>query len=77
MVQPNRVKKHLAKKPLTRKWYQMETDIAEDGLIGPFDYARINGETHCIATHHWMALLEKDTESDLDTRNLNRVIPLG
>jgi hypothetical protein len=77
MVQPDRVKKHLAKKPLTRGWYQMETNIAEDGLVGSFDFSRINCETHCIAPHHWMALLEKGTESDLDTRDLNRIIPLG
>jgi hypothetical protein len=55
----------------------METNIAEDGLVGPFNFTSIDGESHRIAPHHWMALLEKGTESDIDTRDLNRVIPLG
>jgi hypothetical protein len=77
VIQPERVEKHIAKKPLTRGWYQMETNIAEDGLVGPFDFTSIDGESHRVAPRHWMALLEKGTELDIDTRDLNRVIPLG
>jgi hypothetical protein len=77
MIQPDRVEKHLAKKPLTRGWYQMEANIAENGIVGPFDFTRIDGESHRIAPHHWMALLEKGTELNIDTRDINKVIPLG
>jgi hypothetical protein len=59
-VQPNKVDEVLRNKPLTRGWYQMEVNIAEDGLIGPFNFTKQQDgkttETHIIRADIWKAL---------------------
>jgi hypothetical protein len=56
----------------------MEANLAEEGLIGPFEFTPIDEETHRIAPQHWMVLLKKNrTELNIDTHDLNRIIPLG
>jgi hypothetical protein len=55
----------------------MDALLAEDGLVGPFNFTHTAGETRRIAPPQWMALLEKGATLDIDTTYLNRVIPLG
>jgi hypothetical protein len=77
MVQPDRVDKYLAKRPSTVGWYQMEANLAECGIIGPFDFAQVKGEHHRIAHQHWTKLVEQSHLLDFDARDVNKVIPLG
>jgi hypothetical protein len=59
-VRPNKVNGVLKSKPHMRGWYQMEINIAEDGLIGPFNFTTrqesSNTETHHIREEIWKAL---------------------
>jgi hypothetical protein len=78
-VRPNKVAEVLKNKPTTRGWYQMDINIAEDGMIGPFNFTtQQDGNTmemHRIRADIWRALetevREEETTvdiSDLRTR---------
>jgi hypothetical protein len=59
-VRPNKVEEVLKNKPTTRGWYQMDINIAEDRLIGPFNFTTQQDgttmETHRIREEIWKAL---------------------
>jgi hypothetical protein len=55
----------------------METNLAESGVIGPFDFAKIDGENHRIKPQYWQELMDKGAELDINVRDLNTIIPLG
>ena len=78
MVRPKKVEKYLDKYPETRRWYQLETNIAEDGIIGPFNFTSINGEPYRIPNHIWKEFENEITEEklDIDITDLRKVNPL-
>ena len=79
MVRPNKVEQYLEKYPETRGWYQLGVNIAEDGVIGPFNFTVINGEPNRIANHIWKAFDKEITQNkldDIDTTDLHTINPL-
>jgi outer membrane biosynthesis protein TonB len=77
MIQPDRVDRYLAKRPSTVGWYQLEANLAEDGLVGPFNFSQIKGEHNRIDPQHWTALLDKSNLLNVDARDVTKIIPLG
>jgi hypothetical protein len=75
-VRPSKVDEILQNKPETRGWYQMETNIAENGLIGPFNFTTHQDgkltETHRIREAIWKALEAeaKENEPTVDISDL-------
>jgi hypothetical protein len=59
-VRPNKVDEVLTNKPLTCGWSQIEVNIVEVGIIGPFNFTtqqdRKTTETHRISADIWNAL---------------------
>ncbi len=49
VIKPQKVEETLAKKAHTRAWYQEPVNLAEDGIVGPFNFTPIDGETHQIS----------------------------
>jgi hypothetical protein len=47
-IRPGTVQSQLNKYPSTLGWYNMEINIIEDGLVGPFDFTTINKQTHYV-----------------------------
>jgi hypothetical protein len=76
MVRPDKVNELLAKKPYSRGWYQREENLATNGLIGPFDFAQIDQESHRIDAKHWKALLTLSAEHNIEARDINKIVPL-
>jgi hypothetical protein len=75
-VRPNKVNEVLKNKPHTRGWYQMEINIAEDGLIGPFNFTTQQDgkttETHRVREDIWKVLENEVHEEEL-TVNLSDI----
>ena len=76
MIRPNKVDKILAKKPFTRWWYQHEVNIAEDGIVGPFNFDTMSGEANRITQKYWTELLEAAKEQDIHATNIKKVTPI-
>jgi hypothetical protein len=78
VIRPQKVEETLAKRVYTRGWYQSEINLAEDGLVGPFNFANKEGETHRIDDEVWKTLETcegvKDGRVDID--DLSQIIPL-
>ncbi len=56
VIKPQKVEETLAKKVCTRAWYQEPVNLAEDGIVGPFNFTPIDGETHRISEDAWKAV---------------------
>jgi hypothetical protein len=76
MIRPNKVEEILAKKPYTRGWYQHGVNIAEDGIVGPFNFDTINGEANRIEQKYWTELLEASKEHDIYALDIKKVTPI-
>ena len=76
---PDKVDNLLRRNPHTRAWYELKINLAEDGLVGPFNF----GKERTIPEEAWKALREEATtiaEEDnkqLDVTDLDRIIPLN
>ena len=75
MIRPNKVDEILAKKPYTRGWYQDEANIAENGIIGPFNLDT-SGEANRIAPKYWTELLKIAKEQDIHALDIKKVTPI-
>jgi hypothetical protein len=78
VIRPNKVEETLVKKPYTRGWYQGKVNLAEDGLIGPFNLSTTKEETYRIDEEVWKILetCKEVKERRLDISDLNTVTPL-
>jgi hypothetical protein len=76
MIRPNKVDDILAKKPYTRGWYQHGVNIAEDGVVGPFNFDTVSGEANRIAQKYWTELLEASKEHDIYALDIKKVTPI-
>ena len=76
MVKPEKVQDILAKRPYTRGWYQLEMNLAEDGIVGPFDFETIDGERYRIGENRWTTLLNLSEIENVDTDDVNTRVPL-
>jgi hypothetical protein len=80
VLRPNKVEETLAKKPYTRGWYQDTVNLAEKGIIGPFNFSQNSkNESDCIHPDIWRELEESEEvkSGSVDIDDLNRVTPLG
>jgi hypothetical protein len=76
MVRPEKVGEVLAKRPHTRNWYQEGVNLAEDALVGPFDFATINGDRHRVALEHWNKLVTRAKDFEADASDVTAITPL-
>jgi hypothetical protein len=79
VLRPNKVEETLARKPYTRGWYQGTVNIAEQGIIGPFNFSIDQTEgQHRVSQDIWKALeRSKEVKSgSVNISDLNRVTPL-
>jgi hypothetical protein len=76
MVRPEKVDEVLAKRPNTRNWYQEGMNLAEDSLVGPFDFTKINGDRHRVAFEHWNKLTTLSKDYEVDARDVTAITPL-
>ena len=56
IIRPDKVEETLVKKTYTRGWYQDTVNLAEAGLIGPFNFSIIDKETYRISEDIWKKL---------------------
>jgi hypothetical protein len=75
MVRPSKVDEILAKKAYTRGWYELETNIAEDGIVGPFNFDT-SGEANRIAPKYWDELLSEAKEQGIHATDIKKVTPI-
>ena len=73
IVRPDKVDKTIEKNPRTRAWYELQINLAEDGIIGPFDFE----PNHRIGDIIWSNLTTEAELHDIDTSDLDKIIPLG
>jgi hypothetical protein len=78
VLRPNKVEEILATKPHTQRWYQGTVNLAEQGIVGPFNFAINLTEQQRISEDMGKAFEEcKEVKSgSVDITNLNRVTPL-
>jgi hypothetical protein len=76
MIRPNKVDEILAKKQYTRGWYQHSVNIAEDGVVGPFNFDTISGEANRIEPKYWTELLEAAKEYDIYALDVKKITPI-
>ena len=79
VLRPNKVAGLLARRPYTRGWYQGTVNIAENGIIGPFNFAIDQTEQHRISEEIWKEFEDADEvkAGSVDISDLSRVTPLG
>jgi hypothetical protein len=79
VLRPNKVEETLKKKPYTRGWYQDTMNLAEEGLVGPFNFSTLQRETYRIDHDIWKALEQCSdvTEGNVDISDTQRTIPLS
>ncbi len=79
VLRPNKVAELLAKRPYTRGWYQGIVNLAENGIIGPFNFSIDQTEQHRISEEIWKAFEDTDEvkAGSVDISDLNRITPLG
>jgi hypothetical protein len=80
VLRPNKVEEILAKRPYTRGWYQGTVNLAEQSIIGPFNFSQNSkNESDCIHPDIWRELEESEEvkSGSVDIDDLNRVTPLG
>jgi hypothetical protein len=76
MVRPEKVEEVLAKRPHTRNWYQEGINLAEDTLVGPFDFTIIGKDRHRVALEHWNKLVTVSKDYEVDARDVTAITPL-
>jgi hypothetical protein len=79
MLRPNKVDEVLAKRQYTRGWYQGKVNLAEQAIIGPFNFSIDQNEQNRIHPDIWQELeeCEEVKTGNVDIRDLNRVTRLG
>ena len=80
MLRPNKVDETLAKRPCTRGWHQGMVNLAEDGIVGPFNFSVNETAQPCyISQETWKAFEDSDeaTSGSVDIEDLNRITPLS
>ena len=77
-IRPAKVDETLAKKVWARGWYQGATNIAEDSLVGPFNFSNLGGETHRAGEDAWKTLenCEGVKSGRVDIDDLSQITPL-
>jgi hypothetical protein len=78
VLRPSKVEETLAKKPRTRGWHQGTVNLAEQGLVGPFNFLIDPPGQFLIHQATWMALeaAEEVEAGRVDIANLNQITPL-
>ena len=79
VLRPNKVEETLARRPHTRGWCQGVVNLAEDGIVGPFNFSvNKTAQPCCISPDTWKALedSEEATSGSVDIDDLNRITPL-
>ena len=78
VLRPNKVEELLAKRPYTRGWYQGTVNLAEQGLVGPFNFSIDPPGQFLIDPAIWTALEESEEvkAGRVDIDDLNRITPL-
>lgn len=73
-TRPSKVDKLLATKGYRYAWYQKEVNLAEDGMVGPFNF----GPRNTIPVDAWPKLEAAAREmaaKDIDVSTINKIIP--
>jgi hypothetical protein len=76
MVRPEKVEEVIAKRPHTRNWYQEGTNLAEDALVGLFDFTTIGKDRHKVALEYWIKLVTASKDYEVDARDVMAITPL-
>ena len=71
-VRPNQAEDLIRAYPRTRAWYELDINLAEDGLVGPFNF----DSNYRINEKVWTLLKEEAELQDVDTDDLEQIIPL-
>lgn len=50
-------------------WYQKKINLLTDALVGPFDFARINSESHRILPQTWSSLRQEANPKEVNLIN--------
>ena len=78
-VRPEKVEKFLDANQTTAAAYDLEVDLMEHGIIGPFDFVppnAANGESRTVPEYCWEGLLAAQHDYGIDATNINDVVPL-
>ena len=66
--------KYLEKKKWV--WYQQKVNLFADHIVGPFDFAIINGEPYRVSPDTWSQFRSKADASEVNLLNLDTQDPL-
>ena len=78
-IRPGRVDATLQQQPNKYKVYEQTINLLEHALVGPFDFAvprHYQNEPHRIAFEEWEDLKSAAKQYNLDTTNIEEIIPL-
>jgi hypothetical protein len=77
MVGPTQVEKFLEKNDTKYFWYQMEVNLRDDMIVGPFEFEREPMWT--IPNQAWETLIARATEMEIEPQNMNcnRIDPIA
>ena len=73
IIKPEKAEDTIRRNPRTRAWYELEINLAEDGLIGPFDFEA----NHHIGKKVWDSLKAEAELHEVDVGDLDRIVPIG
>jgi hypothetical protein len=72
LVRPSKADSVINKRPDQYAWYQHDVNIAENALVGPFDFAK----EHTIPNEAWDRLQEKAAEQKVDVSSAFERLPI-
>ena len=77
-IKPSNVQETLVRRARARGWCQSPANLAKDGILGPFNFSNIRGETHRIDDKAWKVPenCEGVKSGRLDIDNLSQITPL-
>ena len=80
LVRPDKVEAYLRRNQHSHAAYDLEVNLAKDGIIGPFDFmpagATTNQETTIVPSYCWDGLLAAQRTYGIDASDINEVVPL-
>jgi hypothetical protein len=78
VLKPSKAEETLRKRPHTRGWHQGKMNLADDALVGPFNFETNQGGNRLIPKSKWTALeeLEEVRDGQINIEDINQIHPL-
>ena len=76
VIQPQQVEQLLTEQANHYAWYQLDVNLAENAITGPFDFTPVGNENHHIAQAQWQGMQTQARILQVDVHDVFQVVAL-